>query len=197
MRSTEGQFRYNEAPGKEFLAPENLGADTLAAGGQAEIDLLYREHNESLIRFLAVKLGSRHEARDIAQEAYVKILGLDQVGVVNHLRAYLFRTANNLAINRLKQRIRRRESQNVDVTEIDLPGDTVHAERVVAAKAQISQLGDVVACLPPKFRMAFLLYKVECLEYAEIADRMDISQSMVRKYVLQAVRYCHDKIDKC
>ncbi len=159
-----------------------------------EIEDLYREHNDSLLRFLSMKLGSQQEAKDVAQEAYVKILGLDQQGVINHLRAYLFRTANNLAINRIKQRVRRKETQNVDVSDINLADDKVRVEQAVDARERIKKLQVLVMQLPPKCRMAFLLYKLEYLEYAEIAKRMQISESMVRKYVLQAVRYCHDKL---
>lgn len=161
---------------------------------RAEIENLYRKHNDSLLQFLSIKLSSQQEAKDVAQEAYVKILGLDQKEIINHLRAYLFRTANNLAINRIKQRIRRKETQNVDVGDINLADDKVRVEQTVYARARIKKLQHVVMQLPPKCRMAFLLYKLEYLEYSEIAKRMKISESMVRKYVLQAVRYCHDKI---
>lgn len=171
-----------------------LMGETSTGRDRAEIEDLYREHNESLLRFLAIKLGSQQEARDVAQEAFVKILGLDQEGVINHLRAYLFRTANNLAINRLKQRVRRKEAYNVDVGDINLADDTARVEQTVDARDRIKKLETIVLQLPPKCRMAFLLYKLECLEYSEIAKRMQISESMVRKYVLQAVRYCHDKI---
>lgn len=175
----------------------NEAADLMEEGAvreREEIESLYREHNESLLRFLALKLGSQQEARDVAQEAYVKILGLDQKGVINHLRAYLFRTANNLAINRLKQRVRRKEAYNVDVGDINLTDERARVEQAVDARERIKRLEEIVLQLPPKCRMAFLLYKLECMEYADIAKRMKISESMVRKYVLQAVRYCHDKL---
>lgn len=39
----------------------------------AEIERLFREHNAALLRFVTAKLGSQHEAREVAQEAYVRL----------------------------------------------------------------------------------------------------------------------------
>ncbi len=68
---------------------------------------LFQAHNRSLIRFLAARLHSSEEAKEIAQEAYVKLLKLDEPDTVSYLRAFLFRIAANLAADRLKQRKRR------------------------------------------------------------------------------------------
>jgi DNA-directed RNA polymerase specialized sigma24 family protein len=50
------------------------------------IERLFQEHNESLLRFLAARLGSRQEAREIAQEAYVRLLKLDAATGESHER---------------------------------------------------------------------------------------------------------------
>src|SRR5262245_23495507 len=73
----------------------------------SEIERLFREHNDALLRFVAAKLGSKQEAREIAQEAYVRLLCLDHREAVSYLRAFLFKTAANLAMDRLRQRARR------------------------------------------------------------------------------------------
>src|ERR1700735_2291658 len=72
------------------------------------VERLFREHNEALIRFLRGRVGSHNEALEVAQEAYVRLLSLDQPGAVSYLRAFLFKTAANIAIDR------RRRHQNYD-----------------------------------------------------------------------------------
>src|ERR1700743_3922041 len=67
------------------------------------VERLFREHNEALIRFLRGRVGSHNEALEVAQEAYVRLLSLDQPGAVSYLRAFLFQTANNLALDRLRR----------------------------------------------------------------------------------------------
>ena len=74
-------------------------ADQDESRGQV-VERLFREHNEALIRFLRARVGSHNEAREVAQEAYVRLLSLDQPGAVSYLRAFLFKTAANIAIDR-------------------------------------------------------------------------------------------------
>src|SRR6185437_6352258 len=59
----------------------------------AVVERLFREHNEALLRFLRARVGSQNEALEVAQEAYVRLLSLDQPGAVSYLRAFLFGTA--------------------------------------------------------------------------------------------------------
>ncbi len=44
--------------------------------------------------------------------------------------------------------------------------------------------------LPVKARQAFLLSQLEGLRYAEIAEKLNVSLSMVKKYMLQAMTHC-------
>src|SRR5579862_9318697 len=66
----------------------------------AAIKQLFDDHNRALLCFLRARLGSDAEARDVAQEAYVRLLELDNLSAVGFLRAYLFRVAANIAIDR-------------------------------------------------------------------------------------------------
>src|SRR5688572_23474251 len=68
------------------------------------IERLFREHNESLLRFLTARLSSSQDAREVAQEAYVRLLQLDRPGAIGFLRAFLFKTAANIATDRLRHR---------------------------------------------------------------------------------------------
>ena len=65
---------------------------------------LFREHNRMLVRYLTVRLQSVQEAKEVAQESYARLLQLPQPGAPSLLLAYLFKTATNLAIDRLRHR---------------------------------------------------------------------------------------------
>jgi DNA-directed RNA polymerase specialized sigma24 family protein len=89
--------------------PADLIVDTLPGhetGSPSDVARLFREHNAALLRFAAARLGSEHEAREVAQEAYVRLLQLDRRQTIGFLRAYLFKTAANLATDRLRARRR-------------------------------------------------------------------------------------------
>src|SRR6267142_2354599 len=93
-------------PNPEPTAGLDPDLETAAAQSSQErsalVNRLFREHNRSLMNFLVKRLRSAQEARDVAQEAYVRLLQLDRIGTVSYLRSYLFRTALNIATDRLR-----------------------------------------------------------------------------------------------
>lgn len=155
---------------------------------------LYREHNEALIRFVMARVDSEQEARDVAQEAYVRMLQLDQPGTVSLLSSYLFKTAANIAIDRMRHRsVRRRALQA-------LGADTgvrwsVSPEELVASSENIQRIQELVEQLPPKCREAFYLHRLHDVGPAEIAVRLGVSKRMVHHYLIQAMTYLQAQLD--
>src|SRR6201992_158907 len=89
-------------------------ADALDSRNSA-LARLFVAHNKELLSFLMVRLGEA-EAHEVAQEAYARLLRLDQPETLSFLRAYLFKTAANLSIDRLRHRQTLKASQ----TQIEL-----------------------------------------------------------------------------
>lgn len=157
------------------------------------VERLFREHNEALIRFLRGRVGSHNEAIEVAQEAYVRLLSLDQPGAVSYLRAFLFKTAANIAIDR------RRRNQNFEkvagrqlfseLTENRTP------ERQLSGEQTLRHLGALIEGMPPKCRESFVMNQIQGLDAATIARRLGITDSMVRKYVVRALLHCRAHMD--
>ena len=58
--------------GREVNAPEPAGHDRGPEANQQralEVERLFRDQNDSLVRFLTLRLRSRNEAREVAQRA--------------------------------------------------------------------------------------------------------------------------------
>src|SRR5688500_651099 len=119
-----------------LTTPPALGED----GGRPAEDVgnLFREHNQTLVRFLNARLGSEQEAKEIAQEAYVKLLQLERRGAISFMRAYLFRIAANLAIDRIRQR--KSQGPHDDIDLFDELEDNAQPERTVMATEQLEQI---------------------------------------------------------
>jgi RNA polymerase sigma-70 factor (ECF subfamily) len=159
----------------------------------SDVERLFREHNSALLRFISAKMGSEQEAREIAQEAYVHLLQLNHPETVSYLRAFLFKTAANLAIDRLRQRGRR--SHVTSMPEVDFAVFELTPERQVAGEQSLSAIGSAVAQLPAKCRQAFLLHRIYELPIDEIAQRMGIGACMVRRYIARALEYIRGQLD--
>lgn len=160
----------------------------------SDIDRLFREHNAALLRFISAKIGSRQEAGEIAQEAYVHLLQVDRLGAVSFLRAFLFKTAANLAVDRLRRRSRR--SNFISLPECDGAAFELTPERQLSGEQAIGVISDAVAQLPAKCRQAFLLHRVYEVEIDEIAERMGIGACMVRRYVARGLEFVRQRLDE-
>ena len=163
------------------------------SGHAQRISRLFSEHNEALIQFLATRLRSVQEAKEVAQEAYVRLLSLEDSGAVSFLRAFLFKTAANLAVDRIRGRNRQQLARDAglcdDLREVPTP------DREVATAQEVEIVRRLVGELPPKCRQAFLLHRVHGAEFSEIAKEMGLSERMVRHYVLRAVLHCRAGLD--
>jgi RNA polymerase sigma factor (sigma-70 family) len=160
----------------------------------ADVERIFREHNDALLRFIAAKLGSKQEAHEVAQEAYVKLLSLEHREAVSYLRAFLFKTAANLATDRLRRRSRRAfvmSGGSLDRAVFDLS-----PEREVAGEQAVARMREAIDELPPKCREAFLLYRIEELSCEEIAARLGLQQRMVWKYIARALEYIRKRLNE-
>jgi RNA polymerase sigma factor (sigma-70 family) len=164
----------------------------------AAVSELFREHNRLLVGYLRSRLGSLQEAKEVAQEAYVRVLQLHQPGTPGLLRAYLFKTAANLAIDRLRhRRVRQRseeqpqlfEELNTSRSESDDP-----AEQILA-REQADQLLRFLQELPTKCRQVMNLHRFEGVSQREVSMRLGISERMVRRYVTYAMVYCQLRLE--
>jgi RNA polymerase sigma-70 factor (ECF subfamily) len=183
------------AENTERLALESTPApSTLAADAErSDVDRLFREHNAALLRFIAAKVGSVHEAREIAQEAYVHLLQLRHPSAVSFLRSYLFKTAANLAIDRLRQRHRR--SDVTAMADVDCAVFELTPERQIAGEQAMGVITTAVSQLPPKCQQALLLHRVYDTPIDEIAERLGIGECMVRRYVARGLDYIRQCLD--
>jgi RNA polymerase sigma-70 factor (ECF subfamily) len=152
-----------------------------------EISQLFRDHNRALVLFLASRLKDLQAAREVAQEAYVRVLQLETPGAVSFLRSYLFKVAANLAIDRLRQQQSRARLDPVDDLEDFL--DEATPERAVIAREELRFLGAVIGELPAKYQEAFQRHRVDDESFEDIARGMHLKERMVRRYVANALVY--------
>ena len=179
--------------GSEQRSEQEGSGEPTGSSHAQRISRLFSEHNESLIQFLATRLRSVQEAKEVAQEAYVRLLSLEDSGAVSFLRAFLFKTAANLAVDRIRSR--NRQQQALDAGLCDESREASTPDREAASAQEMEIVRRLIGELPPKCRHAFLLHRVHGAEFVEIAQEMGLSERMVRHYVLRAVLHCRAGLD--
>jgi RNA polymerase sigma factor (sigma-70 family) len=157
----------------------------------------YRQQHQALINYLQSKLGSTQEAYDVAQETYERLLNNDKTAAINNPKAFVFRVASNLAIDRIRQRKMRGDDEVGDFDAAGLVSPILPPDEQIENELTVAMVRMFISELPPKCRSAFLYYKFEEREYGEIANLLGVSESMIRKYVLRAMVYCRERLDQC
>jgi RNA polymerase sigma-70 factor (ECF subfamily) len=169
-----------------------MNAVTLAVH-VSDIEKLFREHNRALVAFLQCRLNSLSDAQEVAQEAYLRMLTMDNREEVDSLRGYLFKVAGNLAIDRLRKRKVRSDFAVVQAQEepVDEQRPDHHAMAVEQAAGVRRALGE----LPAKTAQAFVLHIIEGREFSHVAQTMKLSERMVRYHVANALAHCRAFVD--
>lgn len=151
-------------------------------------------HYDELTGYLTRRLGSAGAARDVVHDTYLRLQGLDTVPEIANPRAYLFRVADNIALDRLRAD-NRRGRYFVDTEPDAEPAcGTPSAEEALAQKQRVAILAEAIKELSPRQREVFLLHKFDGLSHAEIAKRLGLSKSMVEKHAMRALAHCRDRL---
>ena len=176
---TTEQHRENVAPAEDAPRSELVAR-------------LFREHNDALVSLLALRLRSLHDAKEVAQEAYVRLLQLDRSdGAISLLRSYLFRIASNLAIDRLRHRnVRWHAAAAVKAELFDSLTPRDDTERGLIATEELNFLRKALTELPKPCQRAFWMHRAQGATVAQIALALNVTERMVRHHLARALIYC-------
>lgn len=151
--------------------PANRAGAVEPATLSPQVEHLYRSYRGWIVSFLARRFGS-DGAEDLAQEVFVRSLG---VGAISNPRALLATLARRAAADQFR---RERGPETVELAEPERGYLPDQLERVL-----VQQL---VRELPPKVREVYLLVRVVGLTYAEAAERCGISVKRVEARMTEA-----------
>ena len=139
----------------------------------------------SRVRAALVRRGrSAHDADDLVQEAWVRLVCYEREQTVAKPEAFLMRTALNLSIDAHRARVNHGEEVLLD--EVVLIDATPGAEAVVLARERVARLSLCLARLTAKTRDIFLSHRVDGMTYQEIARRHGLSVGTVEKHIAKA-----------
>ncbi len=157
--------------------------------GRFFLDLVQNEQTP-LLKYLTARFADAEEAKDIAQEAWLRIYRLDHPEALKNPKAFLFQTASNLAIDKL-----RRAKLEQRYIEQETDGErSASVETTVEHQDVLSIINAALYELPMKCRQAFYMHRARGYSYPEIAKQLDVSTSMVEKYIIQALKHFRNKL---
>jgi len=163
--------------------------------GQAiDVHNLYTNHHSWLYSWLRRRMGCSHNAADLAQDTYVRLLTSGRFPSVEQARPHLLQIAKGLVIDRHRRQVIEQAYLDVLASQADVVAPS--PEETILIIEALLRIDTVLARLKPKVREAFLLSRFEGLTYSVIARRLAISVASVRKYMLIAMQACMTATDE-
>ena len=151
---------------------------------------------EDLTRLLTRRLGSPDQARDAVHDTYLRLQKLDTVPEINNPRAYVFRIASNIALDRLRAEGRRNARFVSEEFGAGVASADPQADMVLEQRRHIDILSKAINDMPPRQREVFLLHKFDGLSHSAIAEKLGISRSMVEKHMMRALSLCRNRLER-
>jgi RNA polymerase sigma-70 factor (ECF subfamily) len=167
------------------------------AGAESAYRELVRRYERPVFSLIYRMVRDHALAEDLAQDAFVKVLNaLDSYRAEYKFSSWIFKIANNVAIDQLRRR-------ELDTLSLDGSPDARTQEQIEAtalqatdraetplAELEARELGaaieEAIAKLRPEYRSCIMLRHVEGRSYEEIAEALDLPLGTVKTYIHRA-----------
>lgn len=157
-------------------------------------DLLVEKYADLLICYINAYIKDIHEAEDLMIEAFSRIFAKERpISGNGSFKAYLYKTARNLAIRH------RKKCGHVilwmDHLEFELP-DNILTENIVLLDERNRQLYAALDKLKPEYREAVYLFFFEGMSYRNVAAVMSKSEQQIKNFVYRGKQRLKSILDQ-
>lgn len=170
---------------------ENNGIESdlllrIGEGDKVAFSYLFDMYHNKMFRFLLKVTHSESTSQDLVQDIFLKLWqNRERIYEIDNINAYLFRMAQNHALNEMERFTKRTlslsESHLEDYVTYSTPLETLISNEVK------EKLAEAIKKLSPQQQRVFVLHKEEGYSYAEIADRLNLSVSTIHNHMHQAL----------
>jgi RNA polymerase sigma-70 factor (ECF subfamily) len=166
-------------------------------GDRSAFDALVRLYDQNVLRLALQVVASREEARDLYQEAFLKVYrSLRHFRLEARFSTWLYRVVMNVCLDHLRRRNTRKE---VTVPSGDdgepeyfqtVPDErpTLNPERATHSKEIARRIQAAVSRLNPRERMVFELKHYQGLKLRVIGEMCDTSEQTVKNCLFRATQ---------
>jgi RNA polymerase sigma factor (sigma-70 family) len=159
----------------------------------AFVTAMEQRHGRRIRRFLSRRLGRNcSEAPDLAQEVYLRLLRVEDCEAIRNPQAYLYTIANHVLYQHALRNTA--ESQAVNLTDIEQKD--AGPELQLEMEQRLEALGQALEAYSPRAYTTLILHRCDGIPLRQIATRLGVSYSMVKRYLAQALVFCQRVLDE-
>jgi RNA polymerase sigma-70 factor (ECF subfamily) len=147
-------------------------------------------HESALRAWLRGRFAGLSDVDDLVQESYSRLMKARETGSIACVRAFLFVTARNLALNHLRHQRHERPEGFEELDPSIVVDERAAVPESVARAEDLQLLIQAIESLPERCRQIVTLRKIYGLSQKEVAARLDISEHTVEAQGTIGLRKC-------
>ena len=146
----------------------------------------------TLMQFLSNNWRNQADIADIRQDVYEHVCEAAREHIPEQTKAFVFRTARNLIIDRFRHEQVVSIEAVPDLEAFEIAIDAPGPDRAAQARGELRRLQIALDQLPPRCREAIVLGRIDGLAGREIATQMGITEQAVSKHLNKGIRALAD-----
>ena len=190
---------------RSSVDPESDAAAMLraAAGDEASFNFLVGKYHRPMIHFLYRMVHNQAVAEELAQEVFLRVYrARESYRAEARFSTWLYRIATNLAVNHARDTRGERTAQTVYLDEPDAETGTtpdladgeLSVEERLMREERMSAIRAHVMELPERQRTAVLMHKYQGLDYRQIGEVLQLSESATKSLLFRAYQTLRTKL---
>jgi len=172
------------------------------AGDDSAFDYLVEKFRRPLVGFMYRLSRNQSVAEELAQEVFLRVYRSRRTYKAEaRFTTWLYRIATNLAVNHARDtRVERTQGSSLDEPEpetgapMDVADAAPSAEERLLRSERMAAIRSHVDALPERQRMAVVLHKYQGMDYHEIAQVLELSESATKSLLFRAYETLRDKL---
>ncbi len=172
-------------------------------GDDAAFEYLAEKYRRPMLGFMYRVTRNTHVAEELAQEVFLRVYRARATyNAEAKFSTWLYRIASNLSVNYLRDTKHERPEMAVSLDEpdeetgttLDLADKSLDAEQQILRRERLAAIKRHVQALPERQRNAVLMHKYQDMDYRQIAQILNISESATKSLLFRAYETLRERL---
>lgn len=165
----------------------------LKTGEEASFEIIFKKHFTGLCLFAEHFLKDTHAAEEIVEEYFCNLWeNCQSTHITTSLRGYLYKSIYHRCLKYIRyQKLQRKyltnQYQFSDKEILESASEDYPAVNLITKELE-DKISSVIDALPRQCKKIFCMNRFENLTYAEIAEKLGISQNTVKTQMSRALQ---------
>lgn len=189
-------------PGAENLTDAELML-RVKDGDDSAFEYLAEKYRRPMLGFMYRVTRNTHLAEELAQEVFLRVYRARATyNAEAKFSTWLYRIASNLSVNYIRDTKYERPENTVRLDEpddetgatFDLADKRMNAEQQLLRRERLAAIKRHVQALPERQRNAVFMHKYQGMDYKQIAEVLNISESATKSLLFRAYETLRERL---